>query len=99
MPGSPAATGAPSASASLHSTLGTGWPDADGLPRVALFVVPPQGGANEVALADNIRAALKAHLSPYKIPKWIKPIAEIPRTATGKAQRYVLRQKYESAVR
>jgi acyl-coenzyme A synthetase/AMP-(fatty) acid ligase len=62
-----------------------------------LFVVAPQAGANEVALAENVRAALKAHLSPYKIPKWIKPVAEIPRTATGKAQRYVLRQKFEGA--
>ena len=87
------------AHAGVKDACAVGWPDADGLPRVALFVVPPQPNANEVALAENIRAALKAHLSPYKIPKWIKPIAEIPRTATGKAQRYVLRQKYESAVR
>jgi acyl-coenzyme A synthetase/AMP-(fatty) acid ligase len=42
---------------------------------------------------------LKAHLSPYKLPKWIKPVPEIPRTATGKAQRFLLRQKYDSAVR
>jgi benzoate-CoA ligase len=87
------------AHAGVKDACAVGWPDADGLPRVALFVVPPQTGANEVALAENIRAALKAHLSPYKIPKWIKAIAEIPRTATGKAQRYVLRQKYESGVR
>src|SRR5262249_31105686 len=87
------------AHAGVKDACAVGWPDADGLPRVALLVVPPQTGANEVALAENIRAALKAHLSPYKIPKWIKPIAEIPRTATGKAQRYVLRQKYESAGR
>lgn len=87
------------AHAGVRDACAVGLPDADGLPRVMLFVVPPQGGANEVALAENIRAALKAHLSPYKIPKWIKPVPEIPRTATGKAQRFVLKQKYESAVR
>jgi 3-hydroxybenzoate/4-hydroxybenzoate---CoA ligase len=87
------------AHAGVKDACALGFPDTDGLPRVALFVVPPQPGANEVALAENIRAALKAHLSPYKIPKWIKPVPEIPRTATGKAQRFVLRQKYESAVR
>ena len=85
--------------AGVRDACAVGLPDADGLPRVMLFVVPPQAGANEVALAENIRAALKAHLSPYKIPKWIKPVPEIPRTATGKAQRFVLRQKYENAVR
>lgn len=87
------------AHAGVRDACAVGLPDADGLARVALFVVPPQAGADEVTLAENIRATLKAHLSPYKIPKWIKPVAEIPRTATGKAQRFVLRQKYESAVR
>jgi benzoate-CoA ligase len=87
------------AHAGVKDACAVGLPDTDGLPRVALFVVPPQPGANEVALAENIRAALKAHLSPYKLPKWIKPVPEIPRTATGKAQRFVLKQKYESAVR
>lgn len=86
------------AHAGVKDACVVGWPDADGLPRVALFVVPPQPGANEVALAENIRAVLKAHLSPYKIPKWIKPIPEIPRTATGKAQRFVLRSKYGDAL-
>jgi benzoate-CoA ligase len=87
------------AHAGVKDACAVGLPDTDGLPRVALFVVPPQSGANEVALAENIRAALKAHLSPYKIPKWIKAVPEIPRTATGKAQRFVLRQQYESTVR
>lgn len=87
------------AHAGVKDACALGFPDTDGLPRVALFVVPPQPGTNEVALAENVRAALKPHLSPYKIPKWIKPVPEIPRTATGKAQRFVLRQKYESSVR
>ena len=86
------------AHAGVKDACVVGWPDTDGLPRVALFIVPPQAGANEIVLVENIRAALKAHLAPYKIPKWIKPVTEIPRTATGKAQRYVLRQKYEGAV-
>jgi 3-hydroxybenzoate/4-hydroxybenzoate---CoA ligase len=86
------------AHAGVKDACAVGLPDSDGLPRVALFVVSPQAGTNEVAFAENIRAALKAHLSPYKIPKWIKPVSEIPRTATGKAQRYVLRQKFEGAV-
>jgi len=85
--------------AGVKDACAVGWPDTDGLPRVVLFIVAPQPGANEIALAENIRAVLKAHLAPYKIPKWIKTVAEIPRTSTGKAQRYVLRQKYEGAVR
>lgn len=86
------------AHAGVKDACAVGWPDTDGLSRVALFVVPPQAAANEIALAENIRASLKAHLAPYKIPKWIKPVKEIPRTATGKAQRYVLRQKFDGVV-
>jgi benzoate-CoA ligase len=76
----------------LGDACALGFPDADGLPRVALFVVPRAGGADEITLSENIRAAMKRQLAPYKIPKWIKCVAEIPRTSTGKLQRYRLRE-------
>ena len=47
--------------------------------------------------ADGLEEALKAlareKLEPYKCPRWITFVPELPKTATGKIQRYLLRQK------
>jgi benzoate-CoA ligase len=68
-----------------------GVPDPDGLPRTALFAVPPQGGFDSGALEAQIRRVVSERLSPYKCPKWVRFVNEIPRTATGKVQRFKLR--------
>jgi acyl-coenzyme A synthetase/AMP-(fatty) acid ligase len=68
-----------------------GVPDPDGLPRTALFAVPPQGGFDSGALEVLIRRVVSERLSPYKCPKWVRFVNEIPRTATGKVQRFKLR--------
>ena len=34
---------------------------------------------------------MKQRLAPYKYPRWIELVAELPKTATGKIQRYKLR--------
>jgi benzoate-CoA ligase len=78
----------------LSDACALGLPDADGLPRVALFVVPRAGGADELTLFENLRAAFKRELAPYKVPKWIRCVPEIPRTATGKLQRFRMRELY-----
>jgi len=62
----------------------------DGLVRVALFVVGEEGG--DAALADAVRSKLLSTLSVYKCPRNITFVDAIPRTATGKIQRYKLRQ-------
>jgi fatty-acyl-CoA synthase len=31
------------------------------------------------------------HLAPFKMPRWVSFIGELPKTATGKVQKYVLR--------
>ncbi len=67
--------------------------DGDELTRTTLFVVPPDGGAGLETLEAEIRAALVHKLSPYKCPKWIRFVEAIPRTATGKAQRFKLRSE------
>jgi benzoate-CoA ligase len=66
--------------------------DADGLERLALFVTP----RSDAAAAQ--RAALEAcerALPRHKRPKWVRAVAELPRTATGKVQRYKLREMLE----
>ena len=53
-----------------------------------------QGGGliDSDALADALRAHVKARLAPYKYPRWVDFVAELPKTATGKIQRFKLRQ-------
>ncbi len=66
--------------------------DADGLQRLALFVTA-RGDATQAELA--VAAACERALPRFKRPKWIRAIAELPRTATGKVQRFKLREMLE----
>jgi len=43
------------------------------------------------ALADELKAFVKDKIAPYKYPRWIEFVAELPKTATGKIQRFKLR--------
>ena len=63
--------------------------DADGLERLALFVAA-RADADEALRAA--RAACERALPLHKRPKWLRAVAELPRTATGKVQRYKLRE-------
>lgn len=57
----------------------------------ALVVLKELEHAGE-ALADELRAHVKARLAPYKYPRWIEFVRELPKTATGKIQRFKLRR-------
>jgi benzoate-CoA ligase len=65
-------------------------PDGDGFERLALFVAA-RGVDAQTALAAAA-AACEEKLPRHKRPKWIVPVAELPRTATGKVQRFKLRE-------
>lgn len=69
-----------------------GAPDRDGLVRLALFAVPADSHADQAALGEEVRLALAATLSIYKCPRRIIFVDQMPRTATGKIQRFLLRQ-------
>jgi benzoate-CoA ligase len=68
-----------------------GQADDSGLIKPKAFVVLK----HDVPQSDQLKAALqqhvKAHLAPYKYPRWIEFVAELPKTATGKIQRFKLR--------
>jgi len=64
-------------------------PDRDGFERLALFVVP--GTASPVVAAAQARCAQT--LPRHSQPKWIREVTDLPRTATGKVQRFVLRER------
>jgi benzoate-CoA ligase family protein len=65
-----------------------------GLVKAVAFVVPRTGadpGALPQALAAHATAALPSHQRPHQI----RVVDELPRTVTGKLQRYVLRERAE----
>jgi benzoate-CoA ligase len=66
-----------------------GVPDAEGLTKTKAFVVLKPGGQ---ASADELKAFVKDKLAPYKYPRQIEFVAELPKTATGKIQRFKLRE-------
>jgi len=66
--------------------------DADGLIKPEAFVVPSDERYAGDALANELLALCKTGLAPYKYPRWINFAAELPKTATGKIQRFRLRQ-------
>jgi len=42
-------------------------------------------------LAEELQAFVKDKIAPYKYPRWIEFVGELPKTATGKIQRFKLR--------
>ncbi|MEZ4453060.1 MAG: benzoate-CoA ligase family protein [Nannocystaceae bacterium] len=68
-----------------------GHADADGLVKPKAFVVARDPAARGEALAAALKAFVKDRLAPYKYPRWIEFVDELPKTATGKIQRYRLR--------
>ncbi len=70
-----------------------GVPDAEGLTKTKAFVVLKPGGA---ATADELKAFVKDKLAPYKYPRQIEFVPDLPKTATGKIQRFRLREQEAS---
>lgn len=68
--------------------------DADGLTKTKAFVILKEGA--EVS-ADELKAFVKDKLAPYKYPRFIEFVKELPKTATGKIQRFKLRQQETDA--
>jgi benzoate-CoA ligase len=67
--------------------------DADELIKPKAFVVLKPGHAPSEELADALKRHVKSTLAPYKYPRWIEFVADLPKTATGKIQRFRLRAR------
>jgi len=63
-------------------------PDRDGFERLALFVVAAQPGEGKQVAESRCEQSLPQ----YSRPKWICEVGELPRTPTGKVQRFRLRE-------
>ena len=68
-----------------------GHEDTDRLVKPKAFVVLKEGHAATPALADELKHFVKDKLAPYKYPRWIEFVPALPKTATGKIQRFKLR--------
>lgn len=55
------------------------------------YVVLQAGYEPSEALANELKTFVKERLAPFKYPRWIEFRSELPKTATGKIQRFVLR--------
>jgi benzoate-CoA ligase len=51
----------------------------------------------QTASDDDLKGFVKEKLAPYKYPRSIEFIAELPKTATGKIQRFRLRERERAA--
>jgi benzoate-CoA ligase family protein len=66
--------------------------DKDELVKPLAFVVLARGHTASAALESELKAYVKERLAAYKYPRWIVFVDELPKTATGKIQRFKLRE-------
>jgi 4-hydroxybenzoate-CoA ligase len=69
-----------------------GHEDADGLVKPRAFVVLKDGAVASDGLVAELQAFVKQKIGPWKYPRWVEIVDELPKTATGKIQRFKLRQ-------
>lgn len=68
-----------------------GYPDRDQLVKPKAFVSLRQGYSASDELAAELIEHCKANMAPFKRPRWIEFMDDLPKTATGKIQRSALR--------
>ena len=69
-----------------------GQPDPGRGQLVAAYVVLAPGATQTEATAQQLQEHVKATIAPYKYPRSVTFIEELPKTQTGKIQRFRLRQ-------
>jgi benzoate-CoA ligase family protein len=74
--------------AALAEAVVVGVPDEDGLDKPVAFVVPREGATVD---PEEVIAFCRAGLAAFKRPREVIQVDELPKTATGKIQRYRLR--------
>jgi benzoate-CoA ligase len=79
------------AHAAVEEAAVVGKEDQDQLIKPIAFVVLAKGFTASDALIAELKAFIRSELAPYKYPRWIEFVDELPKTATGKIQRFKLR--------
>ncbi len=65
--------------------------DPEGLVKPKAFVVLKEPTPAGEALVEELKTFVRDKIAPYKYPRWIEFVGELPKTATGKIQRFKLR--------
>jgi benzoate-CoA ligase len=73
-----------------------GWPDVDKLIKPKAFVVLKAPDKANAAFAQILQDECRQKLAVYKYPRWVEFRTELPKTATGKIQRFKLRAEAEA---
>ena len=83
--------------ASVLEAAVIGVDDEHGLTRAKAYVVLKDPSAASEAMAETLKAFVKSRLAPVKYPRAIEFVGELPKTATGKIQRFRLREREKQA--
>ena len=75
-----------------------GVPDENRLVKPKAYVVLRPGTAASSALGEDMHADLRQRLAHFKCPRWIEFVPALPKTATGKIQRFKLREAAATAL-
>ncbi|HEX9723698.1 MAG TPA: benzoate-CoA ligase family protein, partial [Vicinamibacteria bacterium] len=68
-----------------------GHPDQDGLIKPKAYVLLKSEYSPSESLKEELQNLVKTKLTPYKYPRWVEFVEELPKTVTGKIQRFKLR--------
>ncbi|MDB5360971.1 MAG: Benzoate--CoA ligase [Rhodospirillales bacterium] len=83
--------------AAIQEAAVIGLADDQGLVKPKAFVVLKPGVPQTPELSRALKDHVKDRLAPYKYPRWIEFVDDLPKTATGKIQRHVLRHREAEA--
>ena len=75
----------------VRGRRGTGREDQDGLVKPLAYVVLRTGAEPAASSAASCRHFARQRLAEYKRPRWVEFVEALPETATGKTQRFKLR--------
>lgn len=77
---------------SVQEAAVVGYEDNNQLIKPAAYVVLKNGANEDGSMAEQLKQLISSRLAAYKCPQVIEFVAELPKTATGKIQRYKLRK-------
>ena len=78
--------------AAVHECAVVGAADEGGLIKPKAIIVLKEGHTAQVAIEDELKTFVKENLAPFKYPRWVEFVDDLPKTATGKIQRFRFRQ-------
>lgn len=82
--------------ASVQEAAVIGREDQERLIKPAAYVVLREGVSESPDLARELQDFVRGRLAEYKRPRWVEFVTELPKTATGKTQRFKLRQQSDA---